>query len=121
MSVTKSAVPRGTTSSISVSQISLTCFSSLPIIRGVNPRLTKLRCRVCCGGSMLSIISRCISIWSSSGSANSTSRSREEKISGCRETCPMSACRVTAQNPGHPGAPPSSCQYTGACSRSQAN
>ena len=74
MSVTKSASPRGTTSSISSSQISLMCLASRPIIRGVNPRLTKLRCRVCCGGSMFSIISRCMSIWSSGVSLNSASR-----------------------------------------------
>jgi hypothetical protein len=110
MSVTKSASPRGTTSSISVSQISVMCLVSLPIMRGVNPRFTKLRCLVCCGGSMLSIISRCISICDSSGSDSCTSRRLEEKISGCREMCPMSACLVTAQNPGHAGSPPYACQ-----------
>ena len=106
---------------MSVSQIWTTCFSSRPIIRGVNPRFTKLRCLVCCGGSMLSIIRRCMSISASGASPNSTSRRCDEKISGCREMCPMSACLVTAQNPGHPGAPPSGCQYTGACRRSQVN
>ena len=121
MSVTKSASPRGATSSMSVSQISLTCLASLAIIRGVNPRFTKLRCLVCCGGSMFSIISRCISISDSGVSANSTSRRLDEKISGCREMWPMSACLVTAQNPGHSGSPPSACQCTGSLLRSQAN
>ena len=57
------------------------------MIRGVNPRLTKARCRVCCGGSMLIIISRSRSTARSDHSLNTAVRRAEEKISGCRVTC----------------------------------
>ncbi len=83
MSVTKSAVPVARTSPISSRQIWVMCSSSRPIIRGVNPRLTNARCLVCCGGSMFSIMSRCIAAPCSGTSPNTTSRLAEEKSSGC--------------------------------------
>ena len=92
-----------------------------PIMRGVKPRLTKARSRLCCGGSMLIIITRIRSTAGSLHSRNAAVRGTEEKMPGCRITPVTSACLVTAQKPGHPGPPPSACQKTGACSRSQAN
>src|ERR1022692_204637 len=121
MSRTNSAVPRAATSSIRPSQISLMCFSSRPITRGVNPRFTKPRCRVCRGGSMLIIARRWNSMAASELSPNVARRRLDEKASGFLDTYSISGRRVTAQKPGHPGAPPSACQNTGACSRSQRN
>ncbi len=70
---------------------------------------------------MLIIISRIRSTATSGHSLNTAVRRAEEKTSGWRVTYVTSSCLVTAQNPGQPGPPPSACQNTGACSRSQAN
>ena len=68
--------------------------------RGVKPRWTICRTRVCSGGSMFSRISR----WASIASRSMCSLKRmiavlrvEENNSGCVETYLTSACRVTAQ------------------------
>lgn len=70
------------------------------IERGVKPRCTIWRTRVCSGGSMLSMISR----WASIASRLIDWLKRitavlvcEEKSSGCVETYLTSAWRVTAQ------------------------
>lgn len=78
------------------------CCSSAPIVRGVKPRLTSERRRVCSGGSWLSIISRCIARCGSSISSNRASRLEEENRSECREMCTTSWWVVTAQKPGSP-------------------
>jgi len=70
------------------------------IARGVKPRWTIWRSRVCSGGSMLSMISFWLSIPSCwiCGLKRITAVFRvEEKVSGWTETSLTSACRVTAQ------------------------
>ena len=67
-SVTKSNSPRGVTlSRIGAGPRGSVC-SSWVIIRGVKPLFTSRRYRVCIGGSMFSIMSRC---WSRSAGAMS--------------------------------------------------
>lgn len=70
------------------------------IARGVKPRCTICRTRVCSGGSMLSMISRCISIVSRgmcSWKRMTAVLRNEENNSGCVDTYLTSAWRVTAQ------------------------
>ncbi len=70
------------------------------IARGVKPRWTIWRTRVCSGGSMFSMISFWTSIWSRL--IDSLKRMTavlvwDENSSGCVETYLTSACRVTTQ------------------------
>jgi hypothetical protein len=70
------------------------------IDRGVKPRDTIARTLVCCGGSMFSRITRCISIASRSMLSSkriSAVFSQLENTSLRLETSMMSACLVTAQ------------------------
>ena len=70
--------------------------------RGVKPREMIERMRVCCGASMFSMITRCMSMFSRS--MFSLNRmiapfSQDEKIPSLRETSLTSACRVSTQWP----------------------
>ena len=70
---------------------------SIPLITfGVNPRATRLRSRVCCGGSWLSIISSVPSPWSSS----SAPPRADEKVFASRSMSITSWYFVQTQNPG---------------------
>ena len=64
-SVTKSPVPSAIAAATIRSARSVSTSRRLPMARGVNPREMMLRSLVCCGGSMLSRISRCIESLSS--------------------------------------------------------
>ena len=76
---TKSPSPAATALSTISSQTPAIRSSSLPIVRGVNPRLTRLRCRVWSGGSMFSIIIRCCT-FCSSGISNQRRRGRGKDL-----------------------------------------
>ena len=95
--------------------------------RGVKPRDTMPRTLVCSGGSMLSRITRCISIASRSMPSSkrmSAVFSQLENRSLRRETSMMSACRVTTQYPSSskPAEPRRwAFHQTGAVRRSSAN
>ncbi len=95
--------------------------------RGVKPRETIRRMSVWCGGSVFSMMTRCISIASlvmpSSNRTIAVFSQLENSLSLC-ETAITSACRVTAQKPVSPNpVAPVGCSFhqTGADRRSSAN
>ncbi len=100
-SVTKSKGPLRAAAFAAMASARLRRLSSRArIARGVKPRCTIWRTRVCSGGSMLSRISR----WASIASRSMCSLKRmiavlvvDENNSGCVDTYLTSACRVTAQ------------------------
>ena len=72
------------------------CGSIALITFGVNPRATRFRSRVCCGGSWLSIMSSVPSCWSSS----SAPPRADENVFTSRSIAMTSAYLVTTQKPG---------------------
>ena len=99
-SVTKSPVPDSIAPATMRSARSVRTWRRLPMARGVNPRETMPRIRVCWGGSMLSRMIPCMSM--DSRGVPSLNRISavflvEEKTSGVLDTARMSACLVTAQ------------------------
>lgn len=104
MLVTKSKEARPFAPASAVSTIcrarSRRAASSERTARGVKPRWTIWRTRVCSGGSMLSMISRWTSIWSRVMfwlKRMTAVLVVEENNSGCVETYLTSAWRVTTQ------------------------
>ena len=98
--MTKSPVPSASAVATMRSARCAGCPACCVIARGVKPRDTIARTLVCSGGSMLSRITRCISI--ASRSMRSSKRmsavfSQLENTSLRLETSMMSACLVTAQ------------------------
>ena len=96
-SVTKSPSPFATAIPTMSSQVCWIRSSSRAIIRGVKPRLTRLRIRVWSGGSWLSMNIRCWSTCSWAYSLIIAVFSCEENSSGLRETKTTSSWRVSAQ------------------------
>lgn len=102
--VTKSKLPSGAAFARAVSTMEWArlrrASSNERMERGVKPRCTIWRTRVCSGGSMLSMISFWTSIWSRpivSLKRMTAVLRLEENNSGCVDTYLTSACRVTAQ------------------------
>jgi hypothetical protein len=77
--------------------------TSLPIIRGVKPRDTSRRYRLCLGGSMLRIVRRSWDSAISSWSGMNVPPTSELNVALSWLTARTSACLVTAQNPGPSG------------------
>ena len=72
-------------------------------MRGVKPLLTRRRYRVCSGGSIVTIIRRCCSSWSSGVSHKKVPLRYDEKRWASRFTVTQSSWRVMAQKPGPVG------------------
>ncbi|CAO0835030.1 hypothetical protein SMICM17S_05424 [Streptomyces microflavus] len=109
MLVTKSKEPSASAEARAVSTmeraLERSAASSERTARGVKPRWTIWRTRVCSGGSMLSMMSFWTSIWSRlivSLKRMTAVLVFEENNSGCVETYLTSAWRVTAQYPESP-------------------
>ncbi len=99
-SATKSPVPSETAVATIRSARSLSTSRRLPIARGVKPREMMLRSLVCCGGSILSMISRCIARLSSVCSSPSLMIAVFSQLpnrSLFLEISTTSACLVTTQ------------------------